>query len=216
MNNWNAMNNNLNNFNSIFNMNNMNNFNSMNNINNFNNFNSINSSIQNFQESSNNNYKTAVFKYSGYLSKYCNFVIMIKYKDEDLISTLIDKFIKKYERKLIKENIKFIFNAKKLNENLTAKEAGLTQYANIFVSYNRNYNIIFKFLEIKNAECPFLIPFIFEKISDLMYLFISLTGLNSSDILNLYYKNKKLNEGLSIEEAGLMNNSEIFVKLKIH
>ena len=52
-----------------------------------------------------------------------------------LIEDLIDKFLKKINIIFNSTKLKYIFNAKGLNKNLSAIEVGLTNNANIFVIF---------------------------------------------------------------------------------
>ena len=211
-NNFNPMNN-INNLNNDLNMMNLNNFNfihGMNsnlNIMNSNNFNSSNNSLNS------NSYKNVIFRLNerGRKGGFFRPPVMINYKDDDLISDLIQRFRNKANYN--NESLDFIFNAKKLNNNLTAKESGITHYANIFVVDTRI--IIFKISGMKNLYFPFLIRIQFsEKVSDIVDSFVSESGLENAQILKFVYNSKLLNKNISIEEAGLKNKSEIFVCIK--
>ena len=120
------MNNNLNSMNQNI-------FNSVNNINNnLNSMNQINHNLMNNQSDnlsiSVKESKTVFFRFSGELaSEGCR---QVEFQDDDLISTLIEKFRKKAQ---FFNKARFIFNAKDLNPTYNAAESGLSYNSNIFV-----------------------------------------------------------------------------------
>ena len=153
INNFMNFNNNNNNFNNFPN-NNMNNFGFMNNINNnnfggfnnlwmnqFNNINNLNWKMNNINLNNNNmnlninnnqinsNLIKVYFKRPNGFGNYENFEIISSL--EEKVSTLIDKY-----RKISNDNDsseKFIFNEKRLNNDLTLSEAGVSNGSEIFV-----------------------------------------------------------------------------------
>ena len=107
---------------------------------------------------------------------------------------------------------KYIFNANKLNINLTAEEVGLENLSNIFCVDITKIKIIFKINVIKGEDFSIRIPLYNKKVSKLIEMYLDESGLTRSDIINFYYNGQILNDNLTIEEAGLKDNSEIFVK----
>ena len=111
---------------------NKNNINSMNNINN--NLNPINQNNYNLKNTesnnlSNNKKKFAIFRIAG--KEFENFPsVKIEFQPNELISTLIERFRQK--AKFFKD-ANFLFNAKRLNQNCTAAEAGFYPETNNFV-----------------------------------------------------------------------------------
>ena len=215
INNFNLMNqndfnvmNNINNLNNNFNGMNRNNLNFMNNINNggnLMNLNNINSKNNLLNISSNNNTKFIIFRFSYWRKNY-----NIEFKDEDKISTLINKFRQKAN--YFNDDIQFIWNAKILSGNLTATQIGLFENGNIFVV--RSSYIIIK-ISGMNDVLPFIIRFsLLKKVSEIIDCFISISGLTRSEISKCVFNSKKLNENITIEEAGLKHRSEIIIYIK--
>ena len=202
----------------IFNLMNQNNFNSMNNIFNFNN----NLNVMNpydFRNNINGNFnlinqinkkkKNVVFRFSGKYHKKPP--INIEFEDDDLMSTLIEKFRRKSN---FNENAKFIFNASQCYENFTAKELGFCDSSIIYVI--EVHLIIFKIPILENVNFPFIIQIDKrDKVSEIIDSFISKSGLNRTLITNYAFNYKILNENITREEAGLVDNSEIYAHLKI-
>ena len=216
---------NLQNFNPInneYNLNNnlngmnQNNFNLMNNSNDVSNLLGLDNPMFKFMNETRNDYNNqlmnAIFHFSGENSAHKS-PIMVQYKPSDLISKFIEKFRKKanYFNKLAK----FIFNAKELNFNLTCAEAGLTDDCHIFVIDLPSWKIICKISGMKNVNLPFII-YIKPKqeVSEIIDSFILESGLTRSLILKCVFNSRTLNEQLTIEEAGLKENSEINVYIK--
>ena len=196
--------------------NNFNNFNPMNNIFNFNhynlnemsqyNFNSMNNNLNMNGDklSDNNRLKFASFIFPGGCS------VCVLFKDDDLISTIIERFRLKTD--YFNKYIRFIFNEKIINPNYTAKEIGLSENSKIYIS---EINLkIFKIYGIKDINFTFIIKMNPKKVSELIDSFLSKSGLSSSEVLKYVFNSKVLNENMTIEEAGLKNNSEIIVYLK--
>ena len=205
-NDFNAINN-INNLNNNFNGMNENNFNFMNNINNGGNLMNLNNnnSKNNLLNISYNNTKYIIFRFSYWKKNY-----NIEFKDEDKISTLIDKFRQKAN--YFNDDIEFIWDAKILSGNLTAKQIGLPENGNIFVV--RSSYIIIK-ISGMNDVLPFIIRFnLLKKVSQIIDSFISISGLTRSEISKFVFNSKNLNEKTTIEEVGLKHRSEIFVYIK--
>ena len=75
--------------------------------------------------------------------------------------------------------------------------------------------IIFKISGIKDVNFPFFISFNFiQKVSEIIDSFILKSGLTRSLILKCVFNSRTLNEDMTIEEAGLKENSEINVYIK--
>ena len=186
----------LNNLNFII----QNNFNSMNNINNFNlmNQNNINS---------NNNAKiSVVFAFPDGRKYYVNC------KGDDLASKLIKKF--KIKENLLNQNMAFLFDAQRINEKWTVSRLGIRNNSTIVVLPIPSH-LIFKISGLNNIDFPFIVQFNEkEKVSEIIEFYLSNSGLNRSSIKNFIFNGNELNENLTIEEAGLINNSKIFVKIK--
>ena len=65
---------------------------------------------------------------------------------------------------------------------------------------------------MKGEDFSIRIPLYNKKVSKLIEMYLDESGLTRSDIINFYYNGQILNDCLTIEEAGLKDNSEIFVK----
>ena len=65
---------------------------------------------------------------------------------------------------------------------------------------------------MKGEDFSIRIPLYNKKVSKLIEMYLDESGLTRSDIINFYYNGQILNDNLTIEEAGLKGNSEIFVK----
>ena len=139
------------------------------------------------------------------------FPINIQCQEDDLISTLIKKFRK--EANFFTKYCMFEYNAKYLKENLTVKEVGLSNNGYILVrTLNSSTSIKFKISGIKDDSLSFRITENYlNKVSKLIEDFLSLSGLISSKIIKYEYNNKILNGNITLEEAGLNDNSEIIV-----
>ena len=113
----------------------MNNFNNMNNLIN-NNINPMmrNTNIKIDQYLNNPVSFNVIFRESSIVLKNKN-PIMVKVKEDEKISDIIQKYREKSSN--YDDNLKFIFNAKNLHNSLTAAEAGLMNNANIFVVKTR-------------------------------------------------------------------------------
>ena len=62
-------------------------------------------------------------------------IVTLVINKDMLIEDLIDKFLKKTNKIFDTNKLRFIYNAKQLNRNLSAIEVGLTNNANIFVQF---------------------------------------------------------------------------------
>ena len=109
-------------------------------------------------------YKDINFRFSDF--KEQRKPVLIPFRDNDLISSIIKKFRK--EANFYLENVRFIFNAKQLNLSLSSNQEGLTNNNMIFVIPMR-FKITFK---ISNKS----IPITFQKYID----------LNVSELINDY------------------------------
>ena len=123
----NMMNNNINNM--------MNNFSNMNNLinNNINNINPMmsNTNIKMDQYSNIPESFNVIFRCNGEGGLFREQILIKMMTFDEKVSDIIQKFREKSSN--YEQNLKFIFNARKLNPSLTAAEAGLTNNANIFV-----------------------------------------------------------------------------------
>ena len=90
--------------------------------------------FSNFDNFDLNDMITIIFRIANnsFNLKRSEVVVIYKYM---LIEDLIDKFLKKINKIFNTNNLRFIFNAKELNRNLSAIEAGLTNNSNIFVLF---------------------------------------------------------------------------------
>ena len=180
----------------IFNSNYQNNLNSMNQYSN---------QINNYNEKVDNSF-LIYFRFSGFKEGHAP--IYINFKTDEKISTLIEKFRNKANFYDI--NVKFIFNARRLNPNLTIEEAGISNNnSNIFiVSYLK---LTFKIERLNNYCFPIIFEIYKNSISELINKYLDYSGLNRSDIIRFEYNSKILNENKSIKEEGLENDSIIYV-----
>ena len=218
-NNYNKLNNNNSNFNNMIYQNNFNSmqntFNKINLNNNSPNQNNsilINSSVfnsnnQNFERfNKQNEYIDINFRFSEF--KEQRKPVLIRFRDNDLISSIIKKFRK--ETNFYLENVLFIFNAKELNPSLTANQEGLTNNNVIFVIPMR-FKITFK---ISNQGIPITFQkYIDLNVSELINDYLDYYGINRYDIITFEYNSKILNENKTIGEE-LRDNSIIFIKAK--
>ena len=204
--------NNLNSMNNIYNSNN--NFNQMNQyfMNNNNNLNLMNKMCDNLMNYSLNNNSDDNNEISVLFRIPFKDPISFQCRDDDKISTLIEKFI-------IKTNFdvdegKFIFLAKELNSNLTVHEAGISNNSNIFVVSTKY--IIFKISGLKDVDFPFkiLIPNYKFKVLEIIDSFISESGLDRSQILKYVFNSKILDEDTTIKSSELEDNSEVIAYIK--
>ena len=163
--------------------------------------------------------KNAKFRTSGYfrLSELKEFHFIIKFQNNDLVSSLIDKFKNKLADFYSFEednDIRFIFNAKSLNMQLTAGEAGIEDNAYIFVVFKKaNIKITFKISSSKIDDSIIEVPNIL-KVSGIIKIYLNLSGLNKDDIIGFYYNSKILNENKSLKEEGIEKDSVIYIKIK--
>ena len=207
--------NNLNSMNNIYNSNN--NFNQMNQyfMNNNNNLNIMNKMCDNLMNYSLNNISddynneiSVIFRPSGFEYN----PVEIQCRDDDKISTLIEKFIIKTNFDV--DEVKFMFLAKELNGNLTVQEAGIYNHSNIFV-VSIKY-VVFKISGMKGVNFPFKIFVGFNKykVSEIIDSFISESGLDRSQILKYVFNSKILDEDSTIKSVGLKNKSEVIAYIK--
>ena len=174
----------------IFNLNYKNNFNSMD---------EYSTQISNYD------LITIDFRFEGL--EYGRDLISINIMPNEKISTLIEKFRK--NANFYDINVRFIFNAKRLNPNLTIAEAGITNNSNIFVvSYLK---LTFKIERLNNYGFPIIFEISENSISGLINNYLDYSGLNRSDIIRFEYNSKILNENKTIKEEGLENDSVIYV-----
>ena len=146
-----------------------------------------------------------------------NFPIIILCQKNDLVYTLIDKFriqASYYDfNDFYDEDVVFIYNAKKLNYNLTVEEAGILDNSNIFVIAIPHIKVSFK---ISNSKVDNLILKFtkFSKISELVESFLDYSGLNRNDIIRFEYNSNILNEDKNIKEEGIKNDTIIHIITK--
>ena len=78
-----------------------------------------------------------------------------------------------------------------------------------------NIHITFKISGMKDDFLLFWVGCYYTKrVSDLTSIFLSMSGLISSEIIKYVYNSKILNENLTTEEASLKDNSGIVVYVK--
>ena len=232
LNNINMNNNNMNNLNYCnmkntnidnCNMNNMNNMNTMNIINMYNNnnldnygnnSNSSNHNVDNmnrndsdlYSETQNEKGITVIFKVDKSINP-----IKINCNENDLISSLIEKFYSKWScGKSKKRSNKFIFKGKKLNEQMTVKEAGITISDNNVYIVNK-FDVIFKLYEGSQIKVKISDD---ELVSDLIKNFINKSGFDSKDIKSYVFNNCPLYENETVGDTQLEDNSVVFVIVK--
>ena len=165
--------------------------------------------------------KNAHFRISGYSALYKYLKIsyfIIKFQNNDLVSSLIDKFKNKAADFYSFEEdggVKFIYNAKLLNMQLTAEEAGIEDNSSIFVIFVKkaDIKITFKISSSKIDESIIEVPNIL-KVSGIIKIYLNLSGLNRNEIIGFYYNSKILNEDKSLKEEGIEKDSVIYIKIK--
>lgn len=136
----------------------------------------------------------------------------INCKRNDLASRIINKF--KIKDNFLNQNMRFLFSAVILYENRTANELGLYNNSTIVV-IPMPPDFIFKISGLNNIDFLFIIPYNErKKVSELINFYLSKSGLKRSEIKKFIFKGNELNENLTIEEAGLVHNSQIFVKIQ--
>ena len=133
-NSMNMMNNNMME-NNMMNNNMMNNYMANNNMNNMMNLNNMMSPMINMEMMNENELPSIKDNINVIFRK--DKPIMINCK----LSEKVSEVIKKYRAKSLdnEKNIRFIFNAKELNQSLSVDEAGLTENSNIFVDRTNNF-----------------------------------------------------------------------------
>ena len=167
--------------------------------------------------------KNANFRIDWKYLKESHFII--KFQDNDLVSSLIDKFKNKvvdfFKFEEDDGDVKFMYNKKQLVKQLTAAESGIIDDANIFVVLTRGVRgiessyikITFKISSLKIDDSIIEVPKIL-KVSDIIEKYLNLSGLNKDDIIGFYYNSKILNEYKSLKEEGIEKDSIIYIKIK--
>ena len=213
------MNNNIK-YNSFMNNNNLNNSNMNNNNTNFNTNNSkiennnvynmntntseLNSQIQDEKDIS------VIFKNDKLIGKD---PIKINCNENDLISSLIEKFYTKWtcgKGKKRDNRYKFAFKGRKLNEQMTIKEAGITISDNNVFIVNK-FDIIFKLYDGSHIKVQINND---ELFSDIIQKFINKSGYESKDIKSYIFGDCPLYENMTVGETQLQDNSIVFVIVK--
>ena len=139
----------------------------------------------------------------------------IENKPDDEVYELIEKYFEKVKiNECFKKYFIFINYARKLNISLKKlKELGINDHPHIFVVIFGGTKINFKisndYLYIKSGICCLDRIKVFE----LIYDFLDETGIKEEDIKNYIYNNKILNQYISLQYAGIYNNSDIIVNL---
>lgn len=149
------------------------------------------------------------------INKIASKILVIKCGPSDEISELIEKYFEKAKiNEDYKKYFKFIFNANALDiySKSKIKDVDLCTNANIFVIISIikiNFKISNNFLYIKKGIC-FL-----DKISvnELIKDFLDDSGIKDEDIKNYTYNDKIINKSISLQHAGLYDNSDIIVNM---
>ena len=141
--------------------------------------------------------------------------IKINCNENDLISSMIEKFYTKWtcgDSKKRDNRYKFIFKGKKLNEQMTIKEAGITISENKIFLVNK-FDIIFKLYDGSHIKVQISND---ELVSDLIKKFINKSGYESKDIKGYIFGDYPLyeNENKTVGETELQDNSVVFVIVK--
>ena len=154
-----------------------------------------------------------IFKISG--MKNGDFLFIIKFNYEEKISKIINKFLNKSGFSL-SEKIKFYYNGKILDENLTISETGLKFNSEILVEIRdpiHFINIFFKNLENnQNIKIESLFT---EKMSSIIERYKYRTN-NLSRNIRFSFNSKIIDEGKTIEELELKNHSIIETSYESH
>ena len=169
-------------------------------MNNLNNFNLMN------QNMINSNKICVTFAFDDGRKFYINC------KSNDLASRIINKL--KIKENLVNQNMRFLFNAQIIYENMTAYRLGLKNNSTILVIPTIP-DFIFKISGLNNIDFLFIIKCNEkEKISELINHYLSKSGFKRSEIKQFIFKGNELNENFTIEEAGLVHKSQIFVTIQ--
>ena len=148
------------------------------------------------------------FKIFSKTENICPLFILIL--SGELVSYLIEEYLNKtgLEKTDIK---KFIFNSKELKSDLTIKEAGLKNNSEIIVIMKeKNENKVSINFKFNNNYFKIKEPVIIENlktylISTLIEQFKFKSKLYDLDLEYFTFKEKELNENLTIEQTGLKN-----------
>ena len=134
---------------------------------------------------------------------------LIEFRPYELVYTLIERY-REFSGNMSK-NIKFIFNARNLNEKFSrsCEEVGLTTKSNIFVVY-WPIDIIFKISYKEELFCPLDVQIKpNDIISKLIELYLTKSNINRKDIEYFTSNSQKVKENLTIDELNLEDKSEI-------
>lgn len=142
--------------------------------------------------------------------------LIVECGPDDEIHELIEKYFEKAKiNGDCKNYLKFIFQAKSIDiySKSTIGEIGLYNNTNIFILIISKIKINFKisndYLYIKSG----IICLDRILVKDLINDFLDDTGIEEEDIKNYIYNNKILNQSISLQHAGLYDNSDIIVNL---
>jgi hypothetical protein len=139
--------------------------------------------------------------------------IKINCSENDLISSLIEKFYTKWtcgKGKKRDNRYKFAFKGRKLNEQMTIKEAGITISDNKIFIVNK-FDIIFKLYDGSHIKVQINND---ELFSDIIQKFINKSGYESKDIKSYEFGDSPLYENMTVGETQLQDNSIVFVIVK--
>ena len=116
----------------------------------------------------------------------------------------------------IDENVVFIFNDKKIEENSNIKNVGLINNSIIFCVDIDTINITFKINKMEGSGCPINIKLEAYKLcSDLIDCYLNKIDCSyRNQISTFIFNSKELDKNVSIIKSGIKDNSIIYVKLK--
>ena len=111
------------------------------------------------------------------------------------------------------EDFIFIYNAKRINPEVEICQSGLQNYSKITVISKNIHDFIGVFFRYfpEDNHGPIKIPFYpGEKVSDIIERYRARTS-NRSKYLKFIFNAKNLNPNLTLDEAGITEDSNIFV-----
>ena len=158
----------------------------------------------------NNNFWSLSFLCSNFKR---NISISISINPDELFKEAINMFKMKIGSN---ENFIFIYNAKRINPELKICQTGLQNYSKITVISN-NFNdfvgVLFRYFCHKDNHLDKVVKIPFypgEKISEIIERFRASTSNRDKD-LKFIFNAKNLNPNSTIKEAGITEDSNIFV-----
>ena len=158
--------------------------------------------MQNFLNNERNNEINVIFRQVDEIGN--TFSIMVPCFTDDKVASVIDKYIKISGNRADIEQ--FIFNDKKLNSYLTMAEAGIGNFGNIFL-----YTPIYVYFRASDGLPSIMVQcFYFEKVNSIIERYRNKSG-NRDENLKFVFNAKRLSPNVIIQDAGIINNSNIFV-----